>query len=140
MNNTSYLLMEFYFDVEVEEIQEAIHSVTEAGFIPILAHPERYECIQQNPEFMISLTKQENIYLQMNKGSILGRYGHSCKECAHILLESHSYHFVGSDAHHYNTRTPFMGEAYDKVKAYYGREYAKEIFGMNAEKLLLKKC
>lgn len=135
IHNTSFILLEFYFDTTCEEINEAIHCLQKDGFHPILAHPERYDCIQENPSFAIDLSKNKNVYLQMNKGSVLGRYGQTCLECTQILLKSHCYHFVGSDAHHSHIRTPLMNDAYEKIKSCYGKDYAKELFYLNAENI-----
>lgn len=135
LNHTKYLLMEFFFDVTLEEITEAIECVKKDGFIPILAHPERYEIIQMNPDFAIQLSK-ENTYLQLNKASICGKYGENVKECAHALLFEKAYTYVGSDAHHTNMRTSCMNKAYELVKKYYGTTYAKELFYKNAQHLL----
>ena len=49
LNKTKYLLMEYYFDVEEEVILDSIDCVLEDGYIPVIAHPERFEAIQVNP-------------------------------------------------------------------------------------------
>ena len=38
--------MEFFFDVQEDLVLEAIDTVIENNYIPIIAHPERYECMQ----------------------------------------------------------------------------------------------
>lgn len=135
LNNTNYVLMEFFFDVEGKTILEAIDCLLKEGFIPILAHPERFDCIQE--DLQIALTaKRKGAHLQMNKGSILGRYGQTVKEVSIELLNENAYTFVGSDAHHPKYRTPLMGEAYEWIRQYYGRTTAKNLFERNAQEIL----
>ena len=135
INNTNYLLMEFFFDVEGNTILEAVDTVLESGWIPILAHPERYDCVQNELDIAYE-AKKRGALLQMNKGSILGRYGNTVKETSYDLLNEHVYSFVGSDAHHPRYRSSLMYEAYEKVKELFGKTYANKIFKGNAKELL----
>lgn len=135
MNDTKYILIEFYFDVEGSTILEAVDTVLENGFIPILAHMERFDCVQENIDIAIK-AKQKGAYLQMNKGSILGRYGQIVKDTSYDLLNKDAYTFVGSDAHHPSRRTPLMYDAYQFIKEYFGKTYAKDLFENNAKKYL----
>lgn len=44
------------------------------GKIPVLAHPERYFCVQDSPELLYEF-REMGAVLQMNKGSVFGRFG-----------------------------------------------------------------
>lgn len=48
LNETDYFLMEFSFGIEQEEMDELIDGVMELGVTPIIAHPERYQCVQES--------------------------------------------------------------------------------------------
>ena len=135
MNHTRYQLMEFYFNVEETEIIEAVDCVLNSGRIPILAHPERYECVQIADD-LAEMLVERGALLQMNKGSILGRYGEYAKDAVHHMLGQRLISFIGSDAHHIRYRTPMMSEAYDVVAHYYGKRYADRIFYENPQNLL----
>ncbi len=135
MNHTKYILMEFYFDVDGNTVLEAVDEVLEKGYTPILAHPERYDCIQEDINIILK-AKEKGALLQMNKGSILGRYGQIVKDTSIDLLNKYAYTFVGSDAHHPKIRTPMMYDAYQIIKDYFGRTYAKDLFVNNAKKYL----
>ncbi len=136
MNQTSYLLMEFYFDVKEEDILTAIDTVIKSGYIPIIAHPERYDSVQINPHHLPKQMMAKGALLQMNKGSIFGQYGRSARECVLTMLDYHYISFVGSDAHNLRNRTPLMYEDYLYVQDYYGKEYAKCIFDKNPTQML----
>ncbi len=136
-----YLGCEFLFtkddfeNHDGEEILEAISHVKERGYIPIIAHPERYEAIQIDEDVAFK-AKEMGAYLQMNKASILGRHGTRAQECIYRMLENHLISFVGSDAHNVTTRNTFMYKSYQEVSYYFGRDYANAIFKNNAKNIL----
>ena len=135
MNDTKYLLIEFYFDVDSEDILKAIDAVMEKGYIPIIAHPERYECVK----ITIDVVKEgieKGALFQMNKGSLFGDYGRTARETVFDLLDKHYIHFAGSDAHNTSSRNTYMYEAYQLIKDIYGNEYAHRVFKNNPKKML----
>lgn len=135
MNNTDYLLMEFYFDVTRVEIITAIETVLSHNLIPIIAHPERYESVQLS-ETLLNDMVAKGALLQMNKSSILGRYGQFAKDTAFEMLDKKLVHFVGSDAHNPQVRTSLMYDSYMLVCDLYGSTYANKIFKENAKQML----
>lgn len=46
----------------------------ENGYRPILAHPERYDCVKSDPG-LPERWKERQVLLQINKGSLLGEFG-----------------------------------------------------------------
>ena len=50
INKTRYPLVEFAMDTEAFLVYRTADRLLEAGYIPILAHPERYRCVQRTPE------------------------------------------------------------------------------------------
>ena len=135
MNETRYLLIEFFFDVHQERMLELVDEVLNHHFIPIIAHAERFKCIQLSTSLAKELI-DKGCVLQMNKGSILGEFGKYPQEAAYELLDQHYYSFVGSDTHHPIRRTANMKEAYRIVQHYYGTRYADDIFYFNAKDML----
>lgn len=135
MNGSQYLLIEFFFDVDEAEVLEAVDIVLENNFIPIIAHPERFECFQESSTLAKEVVSKGAL-LQMNKGSVLGRYGRMAKETVLDLLDHHYISFVGSDAHHPKKRTSLMYDAYEYVRDYYGKDYTTDIFIDNPKKML----
>lgn len=138
LNHSRYLLTEFYFDAQETEILNGIAAIQEQNLIPILAHPERYECIQRYPE-NVKYYIQGGALLQMNKGSVLGEYGKAVQNTAMKILAQNGYAFAGSDAHHAVERNTHMYLAYKFVCDYFGAEYAREIFSENPKKMLKDK-
>ena len=119
LNETPYVLIEFAFDEEPWWIEAIIDELQGAGLVPILAHPERYFCVQENPG-LLSEWRMLGAQAQMNKGSILGRFGREIERTAEILLKNHLFTCIASDAHHAYIRTTDMKE----LEYYLQRHYS----------------
>ena len=104
MNGTRYVLVEFAFDEEPWWIEAVLREMLCAGYLPILAHPERYCCVQEVPNLLYEWRKM-GVFAQMNKGSILGRFGKRAEEASVALLRHNLVNCIASDAHHAYTRT-----------------------------------
>ena len=109
LNQTPYALVEFGFDEEPWWIEAIVDELKGAGLIPIIAHPERYYCVQDDPELLYEW-RGRGALAQMNKGSILGRFGRGIERTAEILLRKHLFTCIASDAHHAHIRTTDMRE------------------------------
>ena len=135
LNDTDYLLMEFFFEVPETEILRGIDAVLDKGLTPIIAHPERYDCVKLFPGFGEEMVRR-GAFLQMNKGSPLGAFGRHSREAAMELMDRHLYSLVGSDAHRPAGRDPRMSETYDYLCRCFGRRYCDRIFMENPDQLL----
>ena len=89
---TSYILKPLQFD-------EMINGIIEAGYIPLLAHPERYRYMQ-NYAYEYRMLKEMGVYFQVNINSFGGHYGKEAKRKATFLSEHGMIDFLGSDIHH----------------------------------------
>lgn len=107
LNRTKYTLVEFAFDEEPWWIEAILKEVILAGYIPIIAHPERYYCVQETPNHLYEWRKM-GAFAQMNKESILGRLGRHTAATAELLLKHNLINCLASDAHHAYTRTTDM--------------------------------
>ena len=135
LNHSRYYLMEFDFQLDGDVMAERLWPVLESGRIPVIAHPERYACIQYRPDMLYQFMKA-GCLAQVNKGSLLGRFGSEVKRTADRLMEQGLVTCVASDAHATNVRTPFMGEIQDYLEMDYGYETAKRLLYDNPLKIL----
>lgn len=94
----NYLLVElpFFFNNKQLLIETILH-IRERGFIPILAHPERYFNLN-SLDFFIDL-KSQGCYLQGNALSFIKHYGERVSKKAEEMLSSKLFDFICSDAH-----------------------------------------
>ena len=130
LGGSRYLLVEFYFDLPGEEMNHLISGLQEMEYIPVLAHPERYEAIQKNPELAWRWFDQGNI-IQLNKGSVMGAFGPAPERCAHELLRRGTVHVIASDAHGADSRTTELGRLRAWAEENLGRTYADVLLRRN---------
>ncbi len=95
----NYLLVETPFLYLPLNLEQYIFEIQAAGFIPIIAHPERYLYMFNQQDWYFKL-KKLGCSLQMNLLAITGYYGKMEKDIAKFLLENNLYEFFGSDMHH----------------------------------------
>ena len=135
IRKSRYILVEFSPGDEFQYILNAVRKLQMSGHTVIIAHIERYNCLRKdisNAEYL----REMGAYLQVNTGSITGSYGRSVKKFLREVLKAHLVQLVGTDAHGSERRTPKMQEAYKEVVKRCGEEYADQIFGQNAKKVL----
>lgn len=131
LNQTNYFLIEFPFHVTSTYITQCVKQVRKFDIVPIIAHPERYDCVINNPGCVIDWIRSE-CKLQVNKGSLFGSFGNRIRKAAHVLLENRWIDYVASDAHGIEYRTPSLEAIKDYLEIYYGIDYAEDVLYKNA--------
>lgn len=107
LNGSRYLLVEFYFDEDPGYMEQCLRAVERQELTPVVAHPERYFCVQRAPDLAQRWADQGRV-LQLNKGSLLGELGPGSYETAALLLRRGAVSVIASDAHHFLRRNPDM--------------------------------
>lgn len=92
-----YILMEFSFISAPPEYIPTLQKLKDAGYQPILAHPERY--LYYNIDALENL-RNWGFMLQVNTISLTGYYGRESKKMAEGLVDLGLVDFIGSDMHH----------------------------------------
>ena len=95
---TSYIQAPYGFRNILQDIQKA-------GLSPVLAHPERYQYMNEND---YSQLHSQGIHFQMNITSLVGGYGISAQKRAVYLLERGYYSYYGTDVHSLSSVTRLM--------------------------------
>lgn len=114
--DTDYMLVEFPMEKMPHNGFDIIYELKIKGIRPVMAHPERYRYIIENPE-KINEFIDEGCLIQINTGSICGKFGNSVKKTADILVKNGICSFIGSDAHSSSRRKPGLSEAMEIVRA-----------------------
>lgn len=138
LNKSRYLLLEFPFEADPLWMSDILAKVQSLGVTPLLAHPERYICVQSFP-YMVYDWVRSGCLIQINRGSILGRFGEKAKDITTLLMEHNLVCVVASDAHKPYRRVPVLNDAYSWVSKYFTEEYAQKIFSENPEAILNNK-
>lgn len=94
-----HILIEMSYLSAPLQLFEIIFDIQVAGYVPILAHPERYNFYHGNFSQYQKL-KNAGCKFQVNLLSSIGYYGTAVNEAASKLLQSGMIDFAGSDVHH----------------------------------------
>lgn len=99
LNGSQYMLCEFPLGpFNTDEGLRQLEELTDRGYTPIVAHPERYPEVHRNPEFINRLLRRGAIF-QVNADSVAGNLGDIPQEIATELLVGGFAKFIASDAH-----------------------------------------
>ncbi len=94
----NYVLMEFGMLSPSQYESQALFDLQVAGYVPVLAHFERYPYYHGNFEKVEEL-RARHIKIQVNLGSLSGHYGPGVKKMAEELIKKGLVDFLGSDCH-----------------------------------------
>ena len=121
-----YVLFELPLNHKLFITNNIITEILANNYIPILAHPERYEFVQEDPNVLIDLIKS-GVLIQANYASITGRYGKTAQKTVMKMLKHKMVHFLGTDTH----RKGSLYEGFDEIL----KELSKVISKSEIEKL-----
>lgn len=97
----NYVLVEMSYINAPIQLYSILFDLQVAGYIPVLAHPERYLFYHNNFNEYVKL-KRAGCLFQLNLLSVVGYYGPQIAKIAEQLLTKGMYSYVGSDVHHDN--------------------------------------
>lgn len=139
INDSKYILIEFPMNELPIYTEETLYKIQLKGFIPIIAHPERYSFFRNDPNKLYNLVERGNL-IQCNAGSFLGYFGKSAKEFVYLLLEHRMVHVIGSDSHTTATtgRGPCMKSAFEAIDKAYPNYYTDRLTD-NSKKIIENK-
>ena len=135
LNRSQYPLIEFNFHSDGYWETQILSDVIQAGYRPVVAHPERYSFIQYSPE-LLNRWVQMGCLLQINKGSLLGRFGSTTQSLSLELVDRGFATVVASDAHSTHSRTPWMAEVRTLLELEFAPEAARYLLLDNPRRIL----
>lgn len=134
LGSSRYVLTEFYFDAGGAFMDTALEELRRCGYLPVVAHPERYDAVQRDPSLARSWFER-GILLQLNKGSVLGAFGRRAEDAALRLLYRGIAHVIASDAHSPEIRTTDLHGVREWCLDHLGREYTKILLSENPARI-----
>ncbi|MEG0108395.1 MAG: CpsB/CapC family capsule biosynthesis tyrosine phosphatase [Lachnospiraceae bacterium] len=135
MADSGYILIEFSPGVTFTEIKQGFQQLIFSGYVPILAHAERYGCLVKEYELAEQLVEM-GAYIQINAASITNADNPRVRKFIKRMLGGRLIHLIASDAHDCQYRTPDMKEAYLYIRKKYGSQLANELLIKNPERIL----
>lgn len=97
LNGGRFFLMEWPYMTVPPQSSRVIGSLRESGYVPIIAHPERYNGLQSAR--VAVEWRAAGALLQVNGASLLGRYGATPRRLATELLRLGAVDYICSDYH-----------------------------------------
>ena len=92
------ILVEFYPRAIPIRVSARFFDLRRKRLRPVVAHPERYEWVWDDPTVLDSLIDAGGVML-LDVAALVGKYGRSTQRCAEKLLDEGYYDAACSDAH-----------------------------------------
>jgi len=105
------------------------------GYRPIVAHPERYIGMDRALE-LAGQWRDVGAYLQVNYGSLVGRYGAEARSTAHRLLRRGWVDYFASDFHGQSGVKIYKKEAWAQLEALGAHEALLHLCQTNPARVL----
>jgi protein-tyrosine phosphatase len=130
IRGTRYILLEFLEDASYRYIREGVTRCLYAGYIPILAHIERYQSLRNMDELVADLVKT-GAYIQINFSSLKRSIHNTDRSFCSRLIKKSLVHFMGTDAHGAYDRTPSIQGAVTYLQDRYGEQTVRRLLWDN---------
>ena len=139
MADSSYVLCEFPVWLNADEQREyeyRLEEVIERGFVPVIAHVERYFHNGIHIKRVKHWIKMGCV-IQVNRSSFFGFHGKQVKKNADKLLKKRMIHIVASDAHGVKgNRIAKLSDAYAYISKKVNKVYANLLCIDNPRQLI----
>jgi protein-tyrosine phosphatase len=128
IRGTECVLLEAPFSGDAKWLDELVYTLKVSGYVPILAHPERCQCLGGDTVRLERLAR-EGAVPQLNIGSFAGQYGSHVRGNAQAVLRRGLRTVLGSDIHN-TSQIPLLSEGLRQIgKQLRGAEYVGTLYG-----------
>ena len=114
LKRTRFVLVDFSSGERCEDMIDGVRNILNIDHKPVFAHIERYPDIGKDLKAIEAL-RSSGIKIQLDAGSVLGRFGLACKNRSLKLLSEGLADIIASDAHGIEHRPILMKEASELV-------------------------
>lgn len=134
MAGSSFVLIEFLPGVSYSRLYQRLRQLQGAGYIPILAHAERYGCLRTKGR--LKELREGGSLIQMNYRSLTGSmFNKHTRWCRRQVLEG-NIHLFGTDMHNSGSRAPRTEEALSWLERRCGRKQMRRMLFKYPEYIL----
>ncbi len=134
--NSKYVLIEIPYVSLPNGLEEIIFEIITAGYIPVLAHPERNRELHTEPRRILDFMERGALS-QITTGSLCGDWGYAAKQCSEEFAKMDAIFSVASDGHSAVDRPPDMQSGLKVLEAIVGRDKTLSILS-NSEEIIMK--
>jgi protein-tyrosine phosphatase len=129
--DSRFLLTEFEPGVSYPFLLDALLELSRVGYVPVLAHVERYVCLVGDINRARDLRESYAVRYQVNAASVLKPPTWRIKRFLRQMLADRWVDYVASDAHDTAGRKTCMRACNAQLTKGFGAEYALQIMGGN---------
>ena len=132
--DSKYVLIEFPFLGKVNYAPSLIYQIQLSGYIPVLAHVERYQITKEEFDFIEKIYKAGALF-QINLSSLKNETSQEY-EMANKLLDKDMVQLVGTDTHSPERRNPDVKKELDYLRNKMGENWYNEVVIENPQKII----
>lgn len=131
LNGTRNVLVDFLSHEERITILRGIDRLLSHGYVPVLAHVERYRTLTMDD---IRKFSGDGVLLQVDAGALRLRFGLWVSHRAKAILSEGLAYVIGSDAH--GEKDVCLSSCYKAIKSKFTEQFARELCCENGIQLL----
>ncbi len=132
--NSRFVLVEFEPDCAYSQMKFGIRQLQSSGYLPILAHFERYECLSSQ-ENLVAM-KQKGVFLQMNISTLLRKDSLLHRMPWKNMVKQGAVDFLGSDCHGMHFRPLQVDKLMEWLEDHVDEELADHMIRSNFMKII----
>jgi protein-tyrosine phosphatase len=123
IDDTRYVLVEPPHHVAPVRLEDLFFEILDAGYVPILTHPERLSWIETRYQTVVRLVRG-GVWVQVTAGSLAGTFGRRAQYWANRMLDEGHVHILATDAHDTRHRAPDLSKGRDLAQKRVGIQEA----------------
>lgn len=135
---TRYVLIESAPSEDYNTIYNGLRDILLHGYVPVLAHTERYHCLIRKTERIQELISL-GCYIQVNAAGMSSSRFSPEYRFLKKLCRQDQVHFIASDCHNTSERPPGIADGVKRSKKWLTQIQLQKIFYENPKKLLENK-
>ena len=135
LNDTNRLLVEFSTDALNVSIVNAVKMISGLGYVPVIAHVERYEHVIYEPG-RVEVLRDLGAEIQVNVPTLAAERRSPIRPFAEKLIKRQLVDYLGTDAHDDEMRKVEIQKTVGRLYKKYDRNYIEEITYLNARTLM----
>ena len=132
--DSRYVLLEFLPGTAYSKIFSAVRQMQMAGYVPILAHVERYHVLRE--EGRLEELADTGARIQMNYSSIDGGWNNNTAQWCKRQLKDGLVHYLGTDMHNSGERSPQTEHVEKWLNKNLSEDYVWAFIQGNARRIL----
>ncbi|MCD7708559.1 MAG: hypothetical protein LUI02_01640 [Clostridiales bacterium] len=135
MAGSRYVLSEYSHDTEYSYIYKMTREMIAHGYMPVLAHVERYACMTEDIDLAGEI-QNLGAWIQLNADAVLGLEGRGPKKYCRQMLEEGYVDVIASDSHGIKERACHMSGCREYIAKKFDPQLADRLMDENPSTIL----